>query len=242
MGSQAGAAFSNPSASELARDSENTSRNRSAIGPASALRAINRGMGSAGGDQLADSKGGLGDQSQAGLQMDSQKLQNIRKANALNTSGQSSSSVLISDISGRKNSGTLDSGRWSLDSAPQARVLNLDDLTEREKQDALAACDVLCVPSEGESFGMVYYEAWAYKKPVVALDLPVLRESIGRVEGGLLTFSEPDSIGGALVRLLDDKGLRKEMGIRGFDLAKVHSWDKSLESYSLVYQGVGASI
>ncbi len=122
------------------------------------------------------------------------------------------------------------------------RVLNLDDLPEGEKQDALAACDVLCVPSEGESFGMVYYEAWAYKKPVVALDLPVLRESIGRVEGGLLTFSEPDSIGGALVRLLDDEGLRKEMGIRGFDLAKVHSWDKSLESYSLVYQGVGASI
>ncbi len=37
LAGQAGAAFSNPSTSELARDSENTSLNRSAIGPASSL-------------------------------------------------------------------------------------------------------------------------------------------------------------------------------------------------------------
>ena len=39
LAGQAGAVFSNPFTSELARDCENTSRNRSAIGPASALRA-----------------------------------------------------------------------------------------------------------------------------------------------------------------------------------------------------------
>ena len=62
--------------------------------------------------------------------------------------------------------------------------LNLDDVSEDEKQDALSACDVLCVPSEGESFGMVYFEAWAYEKPVVALDLPALRDSLGGSSGG----------------------------------------------------------
>jgi hypothetical protein len=62
--------------------------------------------------------------------------------------------------------------RWDSESAirdPQSsearpRVLDLDDLTEGEKQDALAACDVLCVPSEGELFGMVYFEAWALRE------------------------------------------------------------------------------
>ncbi len=38
-GSRAGAVFSNPFTSELARDCENTSLNRFAIGPTSALRA-----------------------------------------------------------------------------------------------------------------------------------------------------------------------------------------------------------
>jgi hypothetical protein len=60
--SQAGAAFSNPSTSELARDSENISLTRSASGPASALRAdedrrseiVVGAIRRDGGNQLAD--------------------------------------------------------------------------------------------------------------------------------------------------------------------------------------------
>ncbi len=122
-----------------------------------------------------------------------------------------------------------------------ARVLNLDDLSEEEKQDALAACDVLCVPSEGESFGMVYYEAWAYKKPVIALDLPVLRESIGRVEGGLLASPQADSISDSLIRVLGDTDLCARMGDNGFRLAKKHRWPHAIESYIKAYQSQGIS-
>lgn len=46
----------------------------------------------------------------------------------------------------------------------QNYVIELGLVEECEKHDALAACDVLCVPSAGESFGMVYMEAWRYKK------------------------------------------------------------------------------
>lgn len=74
-------AFSNTFPSELARDCENTSPTRSASGPAEAMRAETREIGSAGGNQLADSKEFLEGQSQAGLQMDSQKHQFIRTAN-----------------------------------------------------------------------------------------------------------------------------------------------------------------
>jgi len=57
-----GGALSNPSTSELARDSENTSHARFAIGPAEALRADQIELGSAGGNQLADSEGFSEDQ------------------------------------------------------------------------------------------------------------------------------------------------------------------------------------
>jgi len=133
----------------------------------------------------------------------------------------------------------LDAGCWTLDSALRARVLNLDDLAEEEKQDALAACDVLCVPSEGESFGMVYYEAWAYRKPIVALDLPVLRESIGRVEGGLLASTRADSISNSLIRVLGDTDLCARLGDNGYRLAKKHRWPHAIESYHKVYQSRG---
>jgi hypothetical protein len=60
-----GGALSNPSTSELARDSENTSRARFAIGPAEALRADQIELGSAGRNQLADSEGFSEDQAHA---------------------------------------------------------------------------------------------------------------------------------------------------------------------------------
>ncbi len=130
----------------------------------------------------------------------------------------------------------LDAGRSTLDTAPKARVLNLDDLSEGEKQDVLSTCNILCVPSQGESFGMVYFEAWAYKKPVVALDLPVLRETIGRHGGGLLCTSEPSDIAASLIQLLGNLELQKNMGAKGHAIALQHHWPAALESYSKAYQ------
>ena len=101
LGGQAGAAFSNPSASELARESENTSLTRCAGDPALALRTDNGEVETAGGNQRADSGEFLEGHSQAGLLMDSEKLASIRSANDLSGSGQNSSSVLISDIGGK---------------------------------------------------------------------------------------------------------------------------------------------
>lgn len=123
-----------------------------------------------------------------------------------------------------------------------SRILDLDDVSDQEKQDALAACDIMCVPSEGESFGMVYYEAWAYKKPVVALDLPVLQESIGKAGGGLLTKSDPKSIAEALIKMLSDGELCPEMGSRGYELAWQHDWPKALASYSEAYREAGVKL
>jgi glycosyltransferase involved in cell wall biosynthesis len=164
-GSRAGAEFSNPSTSELARDSENTSPISSANGPAFSLA----------------------------------------------------------------NSYPLPV------TAPGARILNLNDLTDEEKQDALAACDVLCVPSKGESFGMVYFEAWAYGKPVVGLDLPVLRETIKANEAGILVRERFDELADAVCQLLGDFQLRHEMGKNGRKAAQQHSWEAAVMSYFRTY-------
>lgn len=48
----------------------------------------------------------------------------------------------------------------------------------KNKYDAFKACDVYCMPSRVEAFGITYLEAWACKKPVVAADTPVSREVI----------------------------------------------------------------
>lgn len=116
--------------------------------------------------------------------------------------------------------------------------LDLDDLDDCEKQSALAACDILCVPSEGESFGMVYYEAWSYGKPVVALDLPPLRESIGKCDAGLLVDMNTGSLSEAICQLLDDPEASKKMGERGCGLSVKHHWKNAIHSYLNAYSSI----
>jgi hypothetical protein len=108
-GTRAGASAPDSLASELARDAENTSPTRSASVPAGALLADHEEIGSARGNQPADSKEFLEGQSQAGLQMDNQKGPTIRTANDHTAPGEYSSSVLIRDIRGKKSS-SFDTG------------------------------------------------------------------------------------------------------------------------------------
>jgi glycosyltransferase involved in cell wall biosynthesis len=101
-------------------------------------------------------------------------------------------------------------------------VIDIDDAATADKHDALAACDLLCVPSSGESFGMAYFEAWLHGKPVVAIDQPVLRESVGSSGGGRLVSPEPAAIAAAVVQLLGDAGAREALGRRGREHAERH--------------------
>jgi len=110
LGGQAGAAFSNPSASELARDSENTSLTRCAGDPALALRTDNGEVETAGGNQRADSGEFLEGHSQASLQMDSEKLATIRSANAPSGSGANASSAEIGEICGKQSDASHGAG------------------------------------------------------------------------------------------------------------------------------------
>jgi hypothetical protein len=122
QGTCAGPSFSNPFTRKLARDSENPSPTRSASGPAGVAeppkadgggsiasedrrsKIGDRGIGSDGGNQLADSVGFLEGQSQAGLQMDNKKGTAIRTANDLRACGEKSESVVIREIRGQNSS------------------------------------------------------------------------------------------------------------------------------------------
>ena len=102
QGTCAGSSESDSLASELADSPVSESLTRPASGPALA-RIAPGGMGSGGGNQLADSGEFLEGQSQAGLQMDSQKHPTTRAAMGSDTSGENSSSVPIRVIRGKKN-------------------------------------------------------------------------------------------------------------------------------------------
>lgn len=86
---------------------------------------------------------------------------------------------------------------------------------EETKARALAACDVFCLPSAHESFGIVYVEAWSYGKPVVCGTAPAAREWIRDGETGLHTTQNPSDLAATLGRLLADADFRNRLGEAG---------------------------
>ncbi len=100
------------------------------------------------------------------------------------------------------------------------RVMYLGRVSQQEKADALAACDVFCMPSMSEILPTVYLEAWSYGKAVVggyAEGLPELIEGNG---AGIAVSQNADDIAAALTRVLQDVDLREAFGRSGQQLVE----------------------
>jgi glycosyltransferase involved in cell wall biosynthesis len=98
--------------------------------------------------------------------------------------------------------------------------VDLGEVGEPEKQWLLENCDIFCVPSMDESFGIVYAEAMRCAKPIVALDVAPVNEIVANSETGILVSrGDDDALAGALAqaleKLLGDGLLRKTMGQKG---------------------------
>lgn len=96
------------------------------------------------------------------------------------------------------------------------RIINLPFVDQAEKISALAGCDLLCLPSEQESFGIVFLEAWSFKKPVIGLKLEAVCEVIDDGKDGILVHRDVEELAGAITKLLADTALRRRMGEEGF--------------------------
>ena len=99
------------------------------------------------------------------------------------------------------------------------------------------ACDLVCVPSRNEPFGIVVLEAWDARKPVVASDAVALVENF---RTGVIAHKEPSSIAWGLNYVLEGLG-HNRMGEKGYDLLKKkYNWktiaEKTLEVYEKVIE------
>jgi glycosyltransferase involved in cell wall biosynthesis len=80
----------------------------------------------------------------------------------------------------------------------------------------LAACDVFSLPSMEEPFGLVFAEAMAMRRPVVALSTGGTPEVVEHGKCGLLSApGDIDALATNLLRLLADPALRSRFGQNG---------------------------
>jgi glycosyltransferase involved in cell wall biosynthesis len=95
----------------------------------------------------------------------------------------------------------------------------------------MAACDVFALPSFEEPFGLVFAEAMAMKRPVVALTDGGTPEVVEHGKCGLLSPpGDIDALAANLVRLLDDRALRTQFGEYGRSRVEQHFTPQRLAS------------
>jgi glycosyltransferase involved in cell wall biosynthesis len=99
--------------------------------------------------------------------------------------------------------------------SPDPRWLDLGVVGERAKAEAYARATVLAMPSEHETFGQTYLEAWSMGRPVIAGDTPPLREVVREGIDGLHAANEPRAIARAILRILGDPDGARRMGEAG---------------------------
>ncbi|MBI3522411.1 MAG: glycosyltransferase family 4 protein [Chloroflexi bacterium] len=88
-------------------------------------------------------------------------------------------------------------------------------VSESEKAQAYARATVFAMPSDHETFGFTYLEAWLAGCPVIAGDIPPLREVVRDGIDGLHCANEPAAIARAILELLADPARARAMAAAG---------------------------
>lgn len=101
-----------------------------------------------------------------------------------------------------------------------SRIHNLGLVSDDVKWDAFFSCDIFALPSQSESLGLGYLEAWKFKKPVIGCDITSVREVIDNdVNGMLISFGDITKLSDSIEKLRDVT-LRQQLGQRGYEKLK----------------------
>jgi glycosyltransferase involved in cell wall biosynthesis len=129
----------------------------------------------------------------------------------------------------------------------QIQQLGLDGVVElvgakpaKEVMEYMAACKIFCLPSWSEGFGIVYLEAMAHGKPVIAVNGQGITNVILDNNAGILVPpKDPAAVVNAISKLIDDREFAEDMGRRSAKLIQdKFSWQSCASQFIQLYSTV----
>jgi glycosyltransferase involved in cell wall biosynthesis len=93
-----------------------------------------------------------------------------------------------------------------------------EDISQEELAAEYMGCDLFCLPSVQEGFGIVFLEAMAHGKPIVACRAGATPEVVQ--QGWLTRPDDPAELADAIVGLYQQESRRRELGLAGLRRVK----------------------
>ena len=119
-------------------------------------------------------------------------------------------------------------------------VFLLGTVSDDELHEWYRSADALAFPSVKEGWGLAVLEAMTAELPVVASDIPVLREYLTDHDTALLTrVGDPRSLAAGMRELVDDSGLRASLVAAGRSLVPSYSWQRAARAHARLYAQAG---
>ena len=108
----------------------------------------------------------------------------------------------------------------------------------KEGAELFQRCSIVALPYIDASQSGVVPTAYGFKKPVVATNVGAIPEIVDdKITGFIVPPKNPEALADAIVKLLKDEKLRKEMGENAYKKLKNDmSWDKIAEKTIEVYE------
>jgi len=103
-------------------------------------------------------------------------------------------------------------------------------VSDEELPKYYASCDIFASASVLEGFGLIFLEAMALGKPIVAFNLASIPEIVGNA-GILIDEINHEKFANALIELLSNEELYQEKSELALNRAKLFSWEKIAEQF-----------
>ncbi|MCG8651443.1 MAG: glycosyltransferase family 4 protein [Pirellulales bacterium] len=143
------------------------------------------------------------------------------------------------DPGNRSSASQEQSDQWVADGLID-RIERLDDV-----RPALAAADLVVLPSWREGTPRSLLEAMAMSRPIVTTDVPGCREVVrDEINGKLVPVREPKALADGLGRLIESPELRRQMGRAGRQFAEQRFDERqvieqNIEAYRTLLERIG---
>ena len=116
----------------------------------------------------------------------------------------------------------------------QKRVHLLGEIEPQDVWKLLSISNVFVFPSIYESMGLAIVEAMSSGLPVIASDIPAIRETMGDA-GILVPADSGKEIAKAVQKILDSPELARTMSEKSFKRARLFSLEKMVDSYEALF-------